>query len=86
MVFLAMPKVRRKDVPRAVIEHLARRVRERHVPVEDLQNLAKWLDTNPTVPSGRWFKRFAKIIVCGESELVKTILEDSHSAVGSEVE
>jgi hypothetical protein len=56
------------------------------VPIEDLQNLAKWLDTDPTVPSGRWFKRFAKIIVCGEDELVKTILEDSHSAIGSEVE
>jgi hypothetical protein len=56
------------------------------VPIEDLQNLAKWLDTDPTVPSGRWFKRFAKIIVCGEGELVKTILEDSHSAIGSEVE
>jgi hypothetical protein len=81
-----MPKVRRKNVPRAAIEHLALRVRERAVPIEDLQNLAKWLDTDPTVPSGRWFKRFAKIIVCGEDELVKTILEDSHSAIGSEVE
>jgi|MesohylFT_1024984.scaffolds.fasta_scaffold155992_1 hypothetical protein len=81
-----MPKVRRKHVPRAAIEHLARRVRERYVPVEDLQSLAQWLDTDPTVSSGRWFKRFSKIIVCGEGELVKTILEDSHSAVGSEVE
>ncbi len=81
-----MPKVRRKNVPQAVIEHLARRVRERHVPIEDLQNLAEWLDANPTVPSGPWFKRFAKIIVCGERDLVKTILEDSHTAVGSEVE
>ncbi len=81
-----MPKVRRQNVPKAVIEHLARRIRERYVPVEDLQNFAKWLDTNPTVSSGRWFKRFAKIIVCGEGELVKTILEDSHSAIGFEVE
>jgi hypothetical protein len=81
-----MPKVRRKNVPRAAIEHLARRVRERAVPVDDLQNLATWLDTDPTVPSGRWFKRFARIIVCGEGELVKTILEDNHFAVGSEVE
>ena len=40
----------------------------------------------PTVLSGQWFKRFAKIIICGESELVKTVLEDSHSAVGFEVE
>jgi len=81
-----MPKVRRKNVPRSAIEHLALRVRERAVPIEDLQNRAKWLDTDPTVPSGRWFKLFAKIIVCGEGDLVKTILEDSHSAIGSEVE
>jgi len=31
-------------------------------------------------------KRFAKIVVCGEGELVKTILEHRYSAVGSEVE
>lgn len=81
-----MPKVRRKNVPQAVIEHLARRVRERYVPIEDLQNLAKWLDANPTVPLGPWFKRFSKIVVCGERDLVKTILENNHTAVGSEVE
>lgn len=81
-----MPKVRRKNVPRGVVEHLARRVRERHVPVEDLQSLAQWLDADPTVPNGAWFKRFAKIIVCGEGDLVKTFLEEQHSAVGIEVE
>jgi hypothetical protein len=81
-----MPKIQRRNVPRAVIEHLARRVRERHVPIEDLQAFAKWVDTDPIVPAGPWFKRFPTIVVCGESELVKTILEDSHTAVGTEVE
>lgn len=81
-----MPDILRKNVPPAVIKHLARRIRERHVPIEDLQSFAAWLDTNPTVPSGPWFKRFAKIIVCGEGELVKTFLEDRHTATGTEVE
>jgi hypothetical protein len=81
-----MPKVQRKNVPPAVIEHLTRRIRERHVPIEDLQAFAKWLDTDPTVPSVPWFKRFPKIVVCGEGALVKTFLEDSHTAVGYEVE
>lgn len=81
-----MPKVQRRNVPRAVIEHLAQRIRERHVPIEDLQAMARWLDTNPTVPSGQWFKRFSQIIVCGKGGLVKTILEDCHTAVGTEVE
>jgi hypothetical protein len=81
-----MPRVRRKNVPPAVLAHLVSRIRERHVPVEDLENLARWLDTDPIVPSGCWFKRFAQIIVCGEGEMVKTILEDAHSAVGIEIE
>jgi len=80
-----MPKVRRKNVLRAAIEHLALRIRERALPIEDLQHLAKSLDTDATVPSGRRFKRFAKIIVCGEDDLVKTILQDSHCAIVSEV-
>ncbi len=80
-----MPKVRRKNVPPAVIEHLAKRIRERVVPITDLQAFAKWLDGNPTVPDGPWFKRFAQIVVCGEGELVKTVLEEAHTAVGTEV-
>jgi hypothetical protein len=28
--------------------------------------LAAWLDTNPEVPEGEWFKRFPGMIVCGE--------------------
>lgn len=81
-----MPKIRRKHVPPAAIEHLAKRVRERAVPIADLQALAKWLDGNPTVPDGPGFKRFARIVVCGEGELVKTILEEAHTAVGTEME
>ena len=81
-----MPKVRRKNVPPAVIAHLVRRIRERQVPIGDLEGFARWLDTNPTVPSGPWFKRFAKIVVCGEGELVKTFLEDRHTAIGEETE
>ena len=81
-----MPQIRRKDVPRAVIEHLARRVRERHVPIEDLTSLARWLDTNPTVPEGRWYKRFAKVTICGNGSLIITLLEDRHYAVGTAVE
>lgn len=56
------------------------------MPIADLQALAKWLDGNPTVPDDPGFKRFARIVVCGEGELVKTILEEAHTAVGTEME
>ena len=61
------------------------RVRARAVPIENLQNLAKWLETDPTVPSGRWFKPSASIIVCAEDDLVTTISAVSQSDIGSEV-
>jgi hypothetical protein len=53
-----MPKVRRRNVPPAVLEHLLVRIREREVPLEQLGLLAGWLDTEPEVPRGKWFKRF----------------------------
>lgn len=47
--------------------------------------VAAWLDTNPEVPAGDWFKRFPLLIVCGEGELVKTFLLPGHAALGEEV-
>ncbi len=36
--------------------------------------MAAWLDREPEVPEGEWYKRFRGMIVCGEGELVKTFL------------
>jgi hypothetical protein len=60
-------------------------VEERAIPAEQLGLLADWLDTNPIVPSGRWFKRFPAMTVCGEGELVKTVLSKDQSPFGEEV-
>ena len=47
--------------------------------------LTGWLDTNPIVPSGQWFKRFPEMTICGEGELVKTVLSKDQSPFGEEV-
>ncbi|MBL9178602.1 MAG: hypothetical protein JNM65_11095 [Verrucomicrobiaceae bacterium] len=44
-----------------------------------------WLNTNPEVPHGRWFKRFPGMTICGEGELVKTFLLPRQAATGEEV-
>jgi len=44
-----------------------------------------WLDSQPEVPDGKWFKRFSEMTVCGEGELVKTFLTSDQSPVGDEV-
>ncbi len=47
--------------------------------------LARWLDTEPEVPKGKWFKRFSGMTVCGEGELIKTFLQSSQIAAGKEL-
>jgi hypothetical protein len=64
-----MPKIRRRNVPRALVAHLEDRVREREIPMGQLQLFSEWLDTEPEAPSGKWFKRFPGMIACGEGEL-----------------
>ena len=80
-----MPKVRRCNVPRAVLDHLRDRMRDREIAVEQLGLLAQWLDTEPEVPEGQWFKRFPGMIACGEGELMKTFLRLGQVAAGEEI-
>jgi hypothetical protein len=47
--------------------------------------LARWLDTEPEVPQGPWYKRFPGMIVCGEGELIKTFLLPGQSPRGDRV-
>jgi hypothetical protein len=47
-----MPKVQRKDIPRALLGHLLQRIAERSIDAHALKSLAGWLDTNPEVPAG----------------------------------
>ena len=44
------------------------------MPASQLELLAQWLDTEPDVPEGQWYKRFSGMTVCGEGELIKTLL------------
>jgi hypothetical protein len=69
-----VPRVRRQNVPPALFQHLLDRVQSRKIPASQLELLAKWLDSEPEVPEGPWYKRFSGMTVCGEGELIKTFL------------
>ena len=47
-----MPKIRRTNIPPAVLNHLLDRIRVREVTGAHLGLLADWLDTEPEVPAG----------------------------------
>lgn len=80
-----MPRIRREGVPDAVMAHLIKRVREREISTSQLGLLAQWMDTDPEVPEGKWFKRFPEMIVCGEGALVKIFLRIGQLPVGEEI-
>lgn len=48
-----MPKIRRRNLPPAILQHLLDRIRDREIPAEQLGLLAEWLDRNVIVPEGR---------------------------------
>lgn len=80
-----MPRVRRQNLPPALFQHLIDRVRDRQIPATQLTLLAAWLDAEPDVPDGRWYKQFPGMTVCGEGELIKTFLLPHHAATGERV-
>lgn len=80
-----MPKVRRTNVPPALLQHLLERIQSRRIPASQLELFAKWLDSEPEVPDGPWFKRFPGMTACGDGELVKTILLPGQHPRGQQV-
>lgn len=80
-----MPKVRRRNVPPILLNHLLDRIEKRNIAADQLGLLAEWLDTQPDVPEGKWHKSFPGMTVCGEGELVKTFLAPGQVADGKEV-
>lgn len=80
-----MPKIRRQRIPEALLDHLYLRIQQRQISHDQLGELATWLEKDVIVPSGKWFKRFPGMIVCGEGELVKTFLVPGQLPVGEEV-
>jgi hypothetical protein len=80
-----VPKVRRANLPPALFQHLLDRVQDRQLPATQLGLLAAWLDTEPDVPEGPWYKAFSGMTVCGEGELIKTFLLPHHAPKGEAI-
>ena len=80
-----MPKIRRQNLPPALYAHLLDRVQQRNISAEQLRVMVRWMDSQPEVPKGRWFKRFPELVVCGEGELIKTFLLPDQAPAGEEV-
>ena len=80
-----MPRVRRQNVPPALFQYLLDRVQSRKIPASQLALLAKWLDGEPAVPEGLWYKQFSGMTACGEGQLIKTFLLPGQAPKGRRV-
>ena len=80
-----MPRLCRQNLPPALFQHLLDRVQGRSIEASQLELPAKWLDGEPEVPEGQWYKRFSGMTVCGEGDLVKTFLLPGHAPKGKRV-
>ncbi len=68
------------------MSHLIDRFRMGRIQADDFVELKHWLESDPDVPQGMWFKRFRKFTLAGEGDLVKTFLEPGMAVKGTEVE
>jgi len=68
-----------------LLQHLLDRIQQRNISADQLGLLAEWLDTQPEVAAGKWFKHFPGMTVCGEGELIKTFLLPGQLAIGVQV-
>ena len=80
-----MPKILRRNLPPQLYEHLLDRIRQRQITGKEITALVNWLDGQPDVPHGPWFKRFPGLLVCGEGELIKTFLIPGQVPFGQEI-
>ena len=80
-----MPKIRRRKLPQPLLLHLLTRMRQRSISPGQIIVLARWLDTEPDVSEGKWFRRFPGFIVCGEGEFIKTFLLPGQAPDGREI-
>jgi hypothetical protein len=79
-----MPKIK-KPPPRGVLDHLIQRDREGRITDDDFVELKHWLESDPTVPAGKWYKRFRAFTLAGNGEMPSMFLTPGMAVQGEEV-
>jgi len=81
-----MPRISRwADLPPNVRQHLLDRMRDRAITLSDLNQLRLWIESQPEVPEGDWYKDFGSFKICGEGQYPKTFLLRGQLARGQEL-
>ncbi len=60
-------------------------MRDRRITLEDLNRLRLWIESDPEVPDGMWYKDFGSFKLCGEGQFPKIFLLPGQPAKGMKV-
>lgn len=78
-----MPRIEKwANLPEAVRQHLVDRMRDRAISIDDLNQLRLWIESQPEVPEGDWYKDFGSFKLCGHGSYPKTFLLRGQPAKG----
>ena len=78
-----MPRIASWDnFPAHVRQHLIERMLERAISLADLNQLRIWIDSQPEVPEGDWYKDFGSFKICGQGRFPKIFLLSGQAAKG----
>lgn len=78
-----MPKIASWDaLPENLRQHLLERLRDREISLTDLNQLRLWINSQPDVPEGDWYKDFGSFKLCGHGAYPKTFLSRGQAAKG----
>ena len=81
-----MPRMDRwGKLPPGVRQHLIDRMRDRAISIDDLNRLRLWVNSEPELPAGDWYKDFGSFKICGRGPLPLTFLLRGHTATGQPV-
>lgn len=71
--------------PIAVQRHLAERLLDRKITSADLNKLRVWVDSEPDVPQGEWFRDFGSFKIVGRGSNPLSFLDSEQVAYGQEI-
>ena len=72
--------------PQAVREHLSQRLTDRGITGEDLDKLRVWVQSQPDVPAGDWYKDFGSFKIRGTGADPTTFLTREQQACGQKLD
>ncbi len=73
------------QIPANIRQHLVQRMHDRNIGMKDLNRLRQWIELQPQVPEGDWYKDFGSFKLCGRGKYPRTFLLPGQAPSGQEL-